>query len=1386
MIEPGTVFANRFEIERPAGSGGMGDVYRARDRYTGAPVALKLMQAQGASAHAEERFAREARLLAELRHPGIVAYVAHGRAPDGRDFLAMEWLDGEDLGARLRRGPLSIGESVRLIERVADALAAAHGKGVVHRDLKPPNLFLPGGDVGAPKLLDFGIARRVVASRAMTGAGLVIGTPDYMAPEQARGDREITPAADVFSLGCVLYECLAGQPPFGGEHVAAVLARILFEDPPPIETLRPGLPAALGELLGRMLAKYPAQRPADAAELHAALGALGEMPELPDLPFAATLRGAPAAAAFGAEEQGLMSLVFAAPAAQPSADGTLAEADESAEAERRSALRSALHAVGARVELLADGSLVAMVPAAESAVDQAAHAARAALLVKELWPAADVALCTGRGAVRGRLPVGEVIDQAVRLLSSRASPSSAPSGSASSSSASSSNGDAAFRETAPGEATPAGETAGQDRSAVSPMSDRAPRSGETAGQDRSAVSPMSGRTPGNGVRLDKLTAGLLGQRFALSPAPEGALLVGAEPQADVARPLLGKPTPCVGREAELGTLEAQLAACIEEPEARAVLVTAPPGTGKSRLRHEFLHRVAQRSEAPLVLSGRGDLMSAGAPYGVLRPAFEQLFDLQRGEPAPEQQARLLSRVALRVPPEDRRRIAEMLGELCGVPFPAEASALLQAARNDPKIMRDQVQRAFVDWLHAELADAPALLVLDDLHWGDALTVALVDHALRELSGAPLFVLALARPEVHETFPRLWHGHRLQTIALKGLGKKACERLIRDVLGKRDAAVVARIAEQAAGNALFLEELIRAEAEGVTGAAGAQPDTVVAMLQARIGRFEPGPRRALRAASVLGPTFWRGGVAAILGAQAAAAEVDDWLDALVHAEVIEPLSKSRLRGEKEYAFRHALVRDAAYGLLTASDRTTGHRLAGEFLAASGEADPLAIADHFERGEDRPRAATFYVRAAELAMEVSDLEGAERCAARGVACGAEGEALGTLRSIEGCVSFWRLRDDGCLAGAEVALPLLRQGSRAWTRIAWAAAFVAPRGPAAWQARAPELIASFVRSEPEPDARAAHLEGLLWMTNFATFARSDAEVWALEQRMADIVARDGGRSPGVERWLLAARTAALRWLSPRPWALVREAEKAMELCRKAGDVRLLAPTTMHREIGLAEMGDADGALERLRPLLSLPQLGQDDLYRWLLLHHVAAILLLRGDGASLAEAEQILVGMLGSGMSPGFLPALSLATLVKVKLLRGEPDEATARRAHAIVRRGLRGGACTIAPLVRVLLAERRAAKAAEVAAEGLDILRQVSVGWQEIELRLAASEALHAAGDVDRARGELSATLRRIAVRAEDIEEPAWRERYLSKNADNARARALAAAWGVELDAAAAIG
>src|SRR5262249_39565300 len=203
-------------------------------------------------------------------------HITHGDMPSGARFLVMEWLDGETLKSRLARATLTTKEAVQLATRVAQALGAAHARGIVHRDLKPGNLFLPGGRIDGVKVLDFGTAQREGRTQ-LTQAGMMIGSPGYMAPEQARAKGVIDARADVFALGCVLFLCLTGTPAFDGNSPAAVLGKILFGRAPRVSELWAAVPEDLDALVAQMLAKEPALRPSNGAQLAAALAALGPL-----------------------------------------------------------------------------------------------------------------------------------------------------------------------------------------------------------------------------------------------------------------------------------------------------------------------------------------------------------------------------------------------------------------------------------------------------------------------------------------------------------------------------------------------------------------------------------------------------------------------------------------------------------------------------------------------------------------------------------------------------------------------------------------------------------------------------------------------------------------------------------------------------------------------------------------------------------------------------------------------------------------------------------------------------------------------------------------------------------------------------------------------------
>jgi tetratricopeptide (TPR) repeat protein len=263
----------RFAVEREVGRGGVGVVYRAYDVETHQIVALKVVAAEAGVAPEEEaRLAREGQLLANLDHPGIVKTVAFGVLDDtGLPYVAMEWLEGEDLAARQKRDPLNLAQSLELAQRVGEALDAAHEAGVIHRDIKPGNIFLCRATRGeglldcSPKLVDFGVAANTDVR--ITRTGDVVGTPAYMAPEQARGDAPIDARCDIYSLGATLFELVTGRPPHVGPNAIATLARLVTTAPPRLSELRPDVPPLVDGLVNRMLETDPAARPSTLREV---------------------------------------------------------------------------------------------------------------------------------------------------------------------------------------------------------------------------------------------------------------------------------------------------------------------------------------------------------------------------------------------------------------------------------------------------------------------------------------------------------------------------------------------------------------------------------------------------------------------------------------------------------------------------------------------------------------------------------------------------------------------------------------------------------------------------------------------------------------------------------------------------------------------------------------------------------------------------------------------------------------------------------------------------------------------------------------------------------------------------------------------------------------
>ena len=910
-VQTGTVIDARYTVEGFAAQGGMGAVYRGRDEVTGSAVAIKFLASEQPG-HAT-RFSQEVQVLSRLVHPGVVRYLASGRTTDGLPYLVMEWLEGETLRKCLTRAQLSIAQAILVARCTCEALAAAHAQNIVHRDLKPSNLFLVNGECGQVKLLDFGVARYEESGRTLTQSGVILGTVGYMSPEQALGARDVDLRSDLFAVGCILYECLAGRAAFTGDNAVAILAKILREDPPSLPHLRADVSDGLATLVEALLAKEASARPADTAEVLQKLAALEAEP-------APRPRFAPTLPRLTTSERRVVAVILGQPHQHEQSTVRMAGASEEPENGLASAVLEAARGFGVEPIWLCDGSVMVVISEQSTAVAQSALALRCALSLRRSVPDLRLSVATGRVENTAIGPIGGAIDSAAALLNME-------------------------------------------------------RDDETM----------------LGVAIDDTTAALVEQSFVVQRRSGFRFVIAERTERSPARKLLGEATPFLGRGKELALLERTLSECIEDSVARVVLVTGPPGQGKSRLRHEFVAGIRE-TPVPKVLLAQADPTGADSVLLLIKKLVRRAAGLKDDAPAGERYASLGAYLQTLCPETDTQLLCEFLGELVGAPSPAPPSTELRAARNDAQIMGMWLRRSFTRLLAAECEKQPLLLVLEDLHWSDSISSSYINNALHELADRPLMVLALARPELEQAAPRLWSSAEPQLVRLGRLTPRAAEQLIKAVLSEKQGQDIdlAGIVERADGNPFHLEELIRRVAEG---GQDTLPETVLALIQSRLDRLEPPARRFVRAASLFGETFWAGGVHEVLGTTAHDGDSNEQvLQTLLRDEVVTLQHESRFHGEQEYTFRHGLLREAAYATLTAEDHRRGHLLAGLWLERMGAKDSRTIAQHFELAEAPDRAVPWLLAAAREAADGGDVDAAVRLAQDGLDCQPTGETAG----------------------------------------------------------------------------------------------------------------------------------------------------------------------------------------------------------------------------------------------------------------------------------------------------------------------------------------------------------------------------------------------------------
>jgi len=898
-------FGERYELGEQLGEGGFGAVFGALDRRLNRRVAIKVSHAATSD---QEQLLREARSLAQLRHPGIVAvYDVAVAAPFC--FVVSELLPGPSLLEWLKDRRPSPVEAVQIVATVADALAHAHSQSIVHRDIKPANIMF--ADDRRPVLVDFGLALSDLDSAKELG--VVAGTPAYMSPEQAGGRAHRADGrTDIYGLAATLYSILCGRPPFRGRSGVEVFRQIREDEPQPLRQLRPELPPELERVCLKGMAKLPGDRYTAAADFAEALRrAVGLLPAAPTSTTAQPARGVAAALTPPTPRTGprterrQITLLQCFCQTRPGDDDPMEQV-----AAFQALCADVVTAHGGKSMQAGGSAFVACFGypvAREDSPRQAVHAALAIARGSTAVPA--VAVGTGPAVVTENplaapVVVGDVVAVTSALLGRETS-------------AGVTIADTTFRLVAGYfECESAGEVRPRGLSPVQAHTVQAERSVRT--------------------RLD-----------ATDPA---------------------RLSPLVGRDREVALLKERWELTAEGVQ-NVILLVADPGLGKSRLVRVLRDHVLgpggpsvdSRAElvGPQVIEWFCSPYHLASPFYPVTDYFDRTYQLGREPDAGRRLDLLINRLGADGvrEPEDLALFAAMLSIPPGDRLPALSLT--------PERQRDKIRDAILSWLTSRATGVPILFVVEDLHWVDPSTEALLTHFVERGGESSVLALFTFRPE----YDPPWRGKAVQTqVALNRLTRGQVGEMVRAQAGDREIlqSVVDQIAERTDGVPLFVEEFTRLLAErGDAGAVAADiPATLHDLLLARLDRMAS-DNRVVQLGAVIGRTFAHQVIQA-------ASELDE---SALHAELDKLVGAGLLfvKGtppRSTYTFKHALIQDAAYQSMVKRRRQQYHQTVAEKLEQrfpeAAEKQPELIAHHLTEAGQTARAVGYWLKAGQRAQ------------------------------------------------------------------------------------------------------------------------------------------------------------------------------------------------------------------------------------------------------------------------------------------------------------------------------------------------------------------------------------------------------------------------------------
>jgi len=941
-----------YTILEEIGRGGMATVYRARQQSVERDVAIKvILRGIAGDQAAMQRFQREARLIARLEHPHILPVYDFDGAHNP-PYLVMRYLDGGTLKDAMARGPLPHDEIAYLMRQVCSALDYAHRQGIIHRDIKASNILL---DREANAFVsDFGIARLAIGEdvRSITSSGAIVGTPDYMSPEQAQALGDIDFRTDIYALGVMLYEMLTGQLPFQAESGLAVLMMHVNQPVPSVLAVKPNLSPDLDAVIQRAMAKDRMERYSSAAalsaELMAALGAKEHTTSTHRRGAAATRllprvgRAQSTNTYMAPTEQNKTVVALYANAAEY---GEIAAAKQGSEGVYRAmaafwtAAERRIRDYGGLVFGRTDYEVLALWGAESAREDDAEQAVRAALALQTAMRELGAAFLADNEAP----PLNIGIHRGLALIAPR-------------------------------------ERDGT-QSASGGVISLANRLMQSAAGSILVTPEVFGQVLGVFDIQEDIPLKMRGRAETVTTFR----VVAAKPRAFriMLRGVEGVETRMIGREAEFKRLQQAFLIALEDSETQVVTIVSEAGIGKSRLLYEFDKWGELRPEQVRVFSGRATPAMTQRPYALVRDIIAVRFEVLDDDAPAEALGKIEHGVAELIGPNDE--VAHFIAHLADVSAPD--SPYLKGIFSDAQEMNRRARQSFIR-LFTTLAKAePVIVQIEDIHHADDASLDLLNELVTAHEDLHLLVIGCARPSLYERRPTWGSGQRFHTrIDLKPLSKHDSRDLALDILQKmgtvprelRDLLV-----ERAEGNPLFMEELVKMLIDdhviikerdsqwrvdiGRLGRLNV-PSTLSGLLEGRLDTLLYPEKLTLQRASVIGRIFYDAALARIDEAdETHLRDLNEVLAKLVERNFIYRRESSAFAGSAEYIFASAMLRDTLYERLLERQRRVFHRGAAEWLIGLERANdylPL-IAEHYEQAGDSTQAAVFWQRAGEHA-------------------------------------------------------------------------------------------------------------------------------------------------------------------------------------------------------------------------------------------------------------------------------------------------------------------------------------------------------------------------------------------------------------------------------------